>query len=99
MEIGVLIAFGVKSKLPPTQKTKFFRELYGYIERSNYSRYTYERSGLLTGRPYISPIKSVLIIREDDKEEVVGFFKEYRVETFVRGVILTKTDMKKLKLI
>ena len=73
LDVGILLAFSLKPRLRPRDRTRFFRRLYGYVDRSQFGRYRYEREGLLSSIPHVRMIRGVLIIREDDLEAVQKF--------------------------
>ena len=95
---GKIIAFRVQSKTTQAKLNKFCRKFYGYNDKSCYGKYTYKRKGLLDDIPHINPIRSLLIVKNEDCDKVVLFLEKYNAEIFVRNVMLEETDMEKLKI-
>ena len=92
---GYLIAFKLSPELTPAERTKFFRSLYGYMDRSQYGKYHYRREGILAKLGYVSLIRGVFIVRKDNINKVI-FFLRRKAEIEVREVRLTKKDSYKL---
>lgn len=61
--------------IEPRLRTKFNRELYGYKDKSNHGKYTYERKGILP-LDHEKPLDSVIIIYSDPKK-VIAHLKKY----------------------
>ena len=92
---GTLVTFWVKEQLSPSERTKFFRNLYGYLERSNFAQYTYKRDGLLKTLPHVRLVRAAFIVAEENEARVVRFLrKACHVKT--RKVLLTPGDRRKL---
>ena len=94
--IGKMIAFKVQSRVTQSELNKFCREFYGYTDRSNKGKYVYNRKGFLSDVPHINPIRSLLIVKRDDADEIISFLKKYGAKVFVRDIILERPDVKKL---
>ena len=93
--LGQLIVFKVKERLSATERTNFFRGLYGHLERSNFGQYTYKREGLLETLPHITLVRAALIVAEENAGKLVAFLRRNcRVTT--RKVLLTSGDQRKL---
>lgn len=77
---GVLIAFSIKTeKTNGSEKTKFFKQLYGWtqsVPKEN-KTYTYERKGMLDEMPYVKVNQSSFIVPEDNFDRVFEFFEEW----------------------
>ena len=95
MDTGTLISYKVK-RLPAPERCKIYRKLYGWMDKSQYSKYTYNREGLLSNIPHIPVNRSVLIVKKEDSEIVISFLKENKAEVFTRDIILNKSDIEKL---
>jgi hypothetical protein len=93
--LGYLIAFRLKKSLKAAERVRFCQRLYGYLDRSQYGNYRYQREGFLKGIPYLTPIRGVLIVKSEDREKVLGFLKG-KVEMYVREVVLKPEDLKML---
>lgn len=94
---GYLIAFKVKAHLTPAQRVKFCRELYGYVERSQYSKYHYRRVGLLERLGYVVVARGVFIIGCGELQAVKKFLRGQATFT-IRRVALTPRDAARLRL-
>jgi len=53
-------------KLNHSEKSILSKRLYGYIDKSNSSRYTYKREGLLDSKSHIKISKNTFIISLSD---------------------------------
>lgn len=90
--LGCLIAFRFKKRLKPKERVRFCQRLYGYLDRSQYGYYHYQRPGFLEGIPYLTPIRGVLIIKNEDCKRVLDFLKD-KVDLYVREIILKPEDL------
>lgn len=95
---GKMIAFRVQANITQAKLNKFCREFYGYLDRSNKGKYAYKRKGFLDKFLHINPIRSLLIVRDEDCQKIVSFLEDYNAEIFVRSIILEAEDMKKLRI-
>lgn len=98
MRTGKLICYTLRSRPTVAERTKFRKRFWGYTDFSNKSQYKYYRKGLLSEIPYIKIIRSVVIVRNEDYNRVVDFLKKHKATVFVKSVILTSEDKKKLKI-
>lgn len=98
-EKGAIIAFRNKPKTPSKDLKRFCNQLYGYKDHSQKGNYLYKRKGLLDKIPHIliNPIRSVVIIKKKDAEQVLNFLKEFDVEIYVKDIKLEEEDIKKLE--
>ena len=94
--LGVMIAFRPPPEATPTQKTRFYRRLKGYIDFSNHGKFKYQRAGLLDKVPHINPVDSLIIIRPEDEEDVVSLLKQEGATIYARRIILEDEDMEQL---
>jgi len=61
---GRLFVFSVKKVLSPRERTRFFREVYGYSGSSFYRKYKYPKKGILGEIPFVKLSRGVVIIKE-----------------------------------
>lgn len=96
-DIGFLISFKLNVKLEKKARAKFFRDFYGYQDKSQFGRYFYERAGFLRTAviPYIKLNRAVMIVRPEDKNRVVSYLKKWG-SVATREVILSKRDKQQL---
>ena len=90
-ETGTLIAFKLKKEVKSTERTRFFRKLYGCTDKSYYGKYTYKRKGILGDIPHRVLTRAVIIVRKDDAKELIKFLSD-KAEVHVRKVILEEED-------
>ena len=97
-ERGVIIVFR-NPKSEPKNLVKFCREFYGYKDHSQRGKYTYQRKGLLDAIPHIkiNPVRTAIVVREEDAEDVVEFLKKHKAEVYARKMDLRDEDSKKLR--
>ncbi|VVB59600.1 Uncharacterised protein [uncultured archaeon] len=96
MQTGALIAFKVAQSNTPSGVNRFCREFYGYTDKSNKGRYSYERQGFISRFPHINLLRGLIIVRLEHAEEIMDFLKKYNAEVFMREVILLHSDVQKL---
>jgi hypothetical protein len=94
---GKIIIFRLDKKMSGAERARFFRRLYGYVDRSNYGRYTYERRGLMSEIPHLSPARSVIIVRDEDAGKLVSFLRSHNAEVLARDIKLEDEDIEKLR--
>jgi hypothetical protein len=93
---GYLVSFRLRGKLPPAARTKFYREFYGYDDRSQYGRYRYQRPGLLDELGYVAIARGVVVVSRSALLRVMAYLKP-RAEVEVRRVALTAGDGQRLQ--
>ena len=69
----VIIAYSLKDVKKPLKIT---RKIYGYTEFSNYSKYKYERTGILSNIKYEKLFRACIMINEKDANEIIEEFKK-----------------------
>ncbi|MFB6216429.1 MAG: hypothetical protein ABEJ72_05625 [Candidatus Aenigmatarchaeota archaeon] len=89
---GAIVIYQIRN-LPQAKKVKFGREFRGYTDKSNKGQYEYYREGLLDEIPHRKFIRGVLLIRREDREEMLDFMEEYEVKVHTRNVELTSEDI------
>lgn len=95
-KIGYIIAFKLKKGLTNQQRTIFFRELYGYIEHSQYSKYLYTKESIFGKKVrYFRPARAVIVTRKEDVKKILKFLRK-NTKIYVREIFLTLQDIKKL---
>lgn len=77
-------------------KTKIHRELYGYTDYSQFGKYKYQRSGILTNIRHLNPTQSCIIVEEHNAQKIREFFNKYKVKFDERKVLLTDSESRKL---
>jgi len=95
-QTGELLLFALKPHLEPKDKVRFFRQLHGYLDQSNFGQYVYERRGFLSDIPHVHLVRGALIVHPQDKARVMRFLRK-QASVKSRTVILTKEDQRKLR--
>ena len=95
MNSGTLISYKL-NKLPPQERCKIYRKLNGWKDKSQHSKYTYDREGILSSIPHILVNRCVLITGKDGADKIISFLNENKAEVFVRDIILKEQDTDKL---
>ncbi len=98
MKVGSLICYTLCSDVTSVQRNKLRKLLLGYNDYSNKGRYRYFREGLLTVIPSIRLIRSVFIVKNDDCGKALKLLKEFEATIYVKKVILTEEDCRRLGL-
>lgn len=73
------------------KRSKLKRELFGYKDKSNNSRYQYQRNGILTHIPNIRPIRSVIITKCEDSIKVQKILQKYGAKISIFDVSLKES--------
>ncbi|MDP7080291.1 MAG: hypothetical protein QF415_10395 [Candidatus Undinarchaeales archaeon] len=95
--LATIICYDLASAgLSDRARTRLDRELYGWTDRSNNGRYTYERDGLLHRVSHLRPVRSVLVVASDRAGTVIGLLERYGAQVFAREVVLASEDEGKL---
>ena len=87
MNRKVIIAYSLKGVKKPLKIT---RKIYGYTEFSNYSKYKYERTGILSNIGYEKLSRACILIDEKDAAGVIDKFKELDIKLKILYVDLKK---------
>ena len=90
---GKLICYTL-GKISSTVRNKFKRELSGYRDYSNMGQYNYERKGLLSKIPHYRPIRSVIIIKERDKNKIISLLKKFKARYDIFDVMIKENLLK-----
>ncbi len=84
---GIIFAFSMKTeKISPSEKTVFFRKLYGWkqVVSNENKKYEYERHGILDEMPHAKVDQSSFIIPEDNFEQIMNFFDEWHSKVLLK---------------
>ena len=92
---GELIVFSANN-IPKTEQVKLSKRLYGYRDRSQRSKYLYDRKGVLDTIPHIIPLgrKAILVTRKHDAQPIIQLLQEYGAQIYSRTVKLEEEDLK-----
>ncbi len=97
---GVLITFSIKTqKCSPSEKTIFFRKLYGWkqVVPNEDKKYEYERPGILDEMPHEKVDQSSFIIPENHADEIMKFFEEWHNKVIWKTFkVLLDRDMERM---
>lgn len=83
----VIVAYSLKNKKKPLKIT---RKIYGYTEFSNYSKYKYERAGILSEIKFEKLFRACIIIDEKDANQVIEEFKKLEIKMKILYVDIQK---------
>lgn len=94
-EKGEIIVFRT-NKIPKKDQVKLSRSLYGFVEKSYHSKYSYPRPGILDQIPHIRPLewRAVLVTRSRDASKVIQILEEYGAQIYARRILLDKDDLR-----
>ena len=87
MEKKVIIAYSLKDVKKPLKIT---RKIYGYTEFSNYSKYKYERAGILSNIKYEKLFRACIMIDEKDANEIIEGLIKLKIKMKILHVNLEK---------
>lgn len=77
-----LLLYDLKNK-SKVEKTHIVRSLFGYEDKSNMGKYTYQRKGLLSKFKYEKWDKSVIVVNSKDEEHVKKILKKFGLNILV----------------
>ena len=75
-------------------RSKFKREFFGYLDKSQFGRHIYQRDGLLSTIPHSRPVKSVAIVKNEHETEVVALLERFNAKIKVYSVIVDDVELK-----
>lgn len=95
---GVMVTFSVKTeKIKPSEKTVFFRKLYGWkqVVPNEDKTYEYERPGILDEMPHMKVDQSSFIVPEDNFDDIMNFFEQWHNKVMLKTfkVLLDRETM------
>ncbi len=100
---AILISFDIQSEnfKSPSEKCKFFEELYGrkQVIKRHKKIYRYHREGVLGEIPHLNVDKSVFIIMQEHIKRMEQFFNEWENKVMVKSFPVLITDKEKQKLV
>ena len=83
----VIIAYSLEKVKTPLKIT---RRIYGYTECSNYSKYKYEREGILSNIKYEKLSRACIMIDAKDAAKTIKEFKKLKIKVKILEVELKK---------
>ena len=87
MSKKVIITYSLRKVKKPLKIT---RKIYGYTEYSNYSKYKYDRPGILTDIEYEKLFRACVMIDKKDADPVIEEFKKLEIRMKILYVDLEK---------
>ncbi|ODS38061.1 MAG: hypothetical protein A7316_08615 [Candidatus Altiarchaeales archaeon WOR_SM1_86-2] len=96
-KVGSIIIYRL-TELNQIERDKFCRKLLGRIVKTHRGKYTHHIKGILDTVPHIHVGRGILIVEKTNKQMLSDFFRDHGVKNvFIRDLILTKSDICKLK--
>ena len=94
---GEIIVFRT-NKISKADQVKLSRSLYGYVEKSFHSKYTYPRQGALQTIPHIRPLewRAVLVTKTSDAPKLIQLLEQHGAQIYARRILLEEEDIHKL---
>ena len=77
-----LLIYDLKNK-NNVEKTRIVRSLFGYKDKSNMGKYSYQRNGLLSKFKYKKLDKSVIVVDSKDEEQVKKILKKFGLNVLI----------------
>lgn len=97
---GIMITFSIRTeKIKPSEKTVFFRKLYGWkqVVPNEDKVYEYERPGILDEIPHEKVDQSSFIVPEDNFDEIMEFFDQWHNKVMLKTFkVLLDREMKSI---
>ena len=75
-------------------RSKFKREFFGYLDKSQNGRHIYQRDGLLSTIPHSRPIKAMVIVKNENETEVVSLLEKFNAKIKVYEVVVDDEELK-----
>lgn len=75
-------------------RSRFKREFFGYVDKSNNNQYKYKRKGLLSDMPHSKPIRSTVIVKPKDETKIIRFLKRFKAGIKTYWIIIDKKELK-----
>jgi hypothetical protein len=95
-EIGTIVFYKLKEKLAPKERARFHRELSGYLDKSFYGHFHYQRNGLLSKVPHLSPVRAAIITRKKYVPILLKFLTP-SASVLKWDINLSEEDIKKME--
>ena len=77
-----LLIYDLKNK-NNVEKTHIVRSLFGYKDKSNMGKYSYQREGLLSKFKYEKWNKSAILVNKNDEENVKKMLKKFGLNVLI----------------
>jgi hypothetical protein len=77
-----LLLYDLKNK-SNVEKTHIVRSLFGYQDKSNMGKYTYQRKGLLSKFKYEKWDKSAIVVNSKDEEVVKRILRKFGLSVLI----------------
>lgn len=77
--MNVVVLYDLNDKTHAEQ-SRIIRALFGFKDKSNHGKYSYERQGSLSNVPFVRKTKTALIVKEKYAAEVVQSLKRAGVK-------------------
>jgi len=95
-EIGSVVFYKLREKLTPKERARFHRELFGYLNKSFYGHFHYQRKGLLSKISHLSPVRAAIITRKKYLPTLLEFLTRY-AKVLKWDIILSEEDIRKMQ--
>ena len=93
--LGVQFTFDAKFE-KNWERVEFYRNLYGYVNNSNFKKYKYNRKGILSELKHLRPTNSVIILTLKDAPVLRKFLRGNKVKFSENIVVLHHSQARKL---
>ena len=77
-----LLLYDLKNK-NNVEKTHIVRSLFGYMDKSNKGKYSYQRKGILSEFKYEKWDKSAIVVNHKDEEQVKKILKKFGIDFLI----------------
>ncbi len=95
--IGTIIVYKLTT-LNLIERDNLCRELLGRTVKTHHGKYTHHIKGILDDVPHIRIGRGIFVISKKKKQKLSHLFRKDKVKNvFIRDIILTKTDIRRLK--
>ena len=89
------ILFYRQDELDQNTKFRLRRELLGLEQKSNFGGYNYKIKGFLDKIPHYRPVKSTIIIRNEDVNKTKAILSKYGTKLEIFNIEIPKNKLKK----
>jgi len=91
---GKIISYSIAHKTPKI-RSKFNRELNGYLDVSHGGKYKYKRKGLLDSIIHKKPAKNTLVIMNEPAKIIIKLLKEFDAKINIININIDLSELKK----
>ena len=75
-------------------RSRFKREFFGYLDKSNSGSYKYPRKGLLSTIPHCKPVRSAIIVEKQNVMKVTQLLKKFNAKIKTYDIMISSKELR-----